>query len=100
MSSIVVYSTRKTQKLDRTGALKGEPFRIFNIHSVVQNFKKLKGDPLKTLKIFEKSFTMPKKTERGIFQHPFCRKITKNWKGDPSVKNFFSKKSLTEPKIL
>ena len=38
------------------------------------------GDPFMK-KVFEKSLTMPKKTERGpfgIFHYPFCRKISKN----------------------
>ena len=38
---------------------------------------------------------MPKKTKKGtfgIFQHPFCRKISKNLRGDPSVKKKLRKK--------
>ena len=45
---------------------------------------------------FEKSLTMPKKLKGGpfgIFQNPFCPKISKNCRWDPSVKkNFFEKK--------
>ena len=45
VSSILFYSTQKTQKLDRTGALKEWPFRIFNIHSVAK-YQKIEGDLL------------------------------------------------------
>ena len=45
---------------------------------------------------------MPKKTERGepfgIFQHPFCRKTSKN-AGGPFGKIFFEK-SLAVPKKM
>ena len=55
-------------------------------------------------KILKKSLTMPKKLKGGpfgIFQHPFCRKTQKKIEGGPfGEKYFFSKKSLTEPKIL
>ena len=55
-------------------------------------------------KKFEKSHNAEEKLKGGpfgIFQHQFCRKISKNWRGDPSVKKMvFRKKSLTEPKIL
>ena len=34
---------------------------FFNIHSFAEDFKKLKGDSLETLKIFGKSLTKPKK---------------------------------------
>ena len=46
-------------------------------------------------KKLEKSLTMPKKTERGafgIFQHPFCRKRSKNEGGPFGEKNIFEKK--------
>ena len=45
------------------GALKGGPFRIFQ-HPLLQNIKKMKGDPLVDKK-FLKSRTMPKKLEAG-----------------------------------
>ena len=35
----------------------------------------------------------------GIFQHPFCRKTSKN-AGGPFGENFFSKKSLAVPKKM
>ena len=34
----------------------------------------------------------------GIFQHPFCRKTSKNCKGDPLGKIFFLKKSHSAEK--
>ena len=94
----------KTQMLDRIGALKGNPLGFFNFSTFLwQNIKKLKGDPLESLKIF------PDKVSQ-------CRK---NWKGGPplwdfstsilsqNIKkierelwglNFFPKKCLTKPK--
>ena len=66
MSSILFYSTRKTQKLDRIGALKGGPFRIFQ-HFSHKTSKKLKGGLFGGKICFEKKV-------------PQCRK---NWKGRP-----------------
>ena len=84
------YSARKAQNMDRIGALKGRPFGIF------QHFcRKLKGDPLESLKNFRQSLTMPKKLKGapfGIFQHPFCHKTSKKREGGP-FEDFFSKKS-------
>ena len=40
--------------------VKGDPLGFFNIHSVAKH-QKIEGDPLKTLKNFEKSLTKPKK---------------------------------------
>ena len=55
---------------------------------------------LGTLSWKNESLTMPEKLKGGtleIFQHPFCRKISKNWRG-PFGEEFSLKKSLTEPK--
>ena len=63
MSSFLHYSTRKTQKLDRTSA--PGPFGFLNIHAVA-NIKKMKGHTLKTSKKFSKrSLTIPQKMKRG-----------------------------------
>ena len=59
---------------------------------------------LYSTRIFLKSLTMPKKTERGegpfgIFQHPFCRKTPKKIeKGTLWGKIVFPKKSLAMAK--
>ena len=44
--------------------VKGGPLGFFNIHSVAKHQKNRRGDPLKTLKKFEKSLTKPKKERR------------------------------------
>ena len=91
---------KKTQKLDRTGALKGDPFAFYNIHCC-KTSKKWKG-ALRKKNFFEKSLTMPEKNWKrgpfGIFQHPFCRKRSKHWRGDPSEKFCFEKKSRNAKK--
>ena len=42
---------------------------------------------------------MPKKTERGIFQHPFCRQTALEMKGDALGKTIAKKKSHCRKKI-
>ena len=52
-------------------------------------------DPLKSLNIFGKKSHNAEKNLKGlfvIFQHPFCRKTSKN-EGDPLVQKIFTKKS-------
>ena len=76
------YSTRKTLKLEQIGALNWGPFGILQLFSR-KTSKKLKEDPLKSLKFCQKSLTTRKKLKGGpfgIFQH-FCRKISKKNKG-------------------
>ena len=86
-SGAPVSQCRKTER--------EHPLKFFNIHSVAKhetieenkNFyfrekisqcrKKLKGGPF------------------GIFQHPFCRKTSKNCRGDP-LGNFFEKSRTTK----
>ena len=90
----------------RIGTLKGKTFSDFSTF-LSQNTTKLKGDPLKSLKIFRKSLRMPKK-QRGalwdfstsilsqnvkkIGRGPFVKKIEKSstmskktGSGDPLV---------------
>ena len=46
----------------------------------------------------EETLTVKKKLKGGpfgIFQHPFCRKTAKNWKGDPLRKKIPGKKSCS-----
>ena len=50
---------------------------------------------------FVKKVTMPEKLQGGpfgTFQHPFCRRTSKNLMGDPLGNGLFRKKSLTMPK--
>ena len=46
MSSILFRSTRKTQKLDRIGALKGGPLGFFNISVAKHQQNKIKWGTL------------------------------------------------------
>ena len=69
MSSILFYSTRKTQKLYGTGApavspwrAKGEPLGLFNIHSVA---KCQKRDPLGALENFPEKVSQCRKNLKG-----------------------------------
>ena len=65
MSSILLYSTRKTQKLDRIGAVNGDPFGFFNIYSVAKH-QKIEGGPFGEKLASKKKFhTVEKKLERG-----------------------------------
>ena len=48
------------------GALKGRPYGIFQ-HFCRKTSKKLKGDPLESLKFSPKSLAMPKKLKGGQF---------------------------------
>ena len=57
MSSILLYSTRKTQKLGRIGALKGG-----NICRKTST--KLKGGPFEVTKTIFEKVSMPKKAEK------------------------------------
>ena len=60
----------------------GELLKLFNIHSVSEHQKKLKGEPLG--KFFsKKSLTMPK-TERGTLQSLLVLYVTRK-----NIKNFF-----------
>ena len=67
-SKCQVFSSTGPEKPqgDRTGALKRGTFLgFFNIHSVAK-YQKNEGDPLETLKIFEKkSHNAPKKSKSG-----------------------------------
>ena len=64
MSSIIFYSTRKTQKLKRIGVLQEGTLSDFSTFPS-QNIKKNERE---SLKIFEQNLTMPKKLKGG----PFC----------------------------
>ena len=60
---------------------KGDPLGFFNIHSVAKH-RKNAGGPFGE-KNFRKKVSQCRKTERGTlwgFQHPFCRKTSKNWR--------------------
>ena len=50
--------------------------------------------------IFGKNLTVPKKNDGGgpfgIFQHPFCRKTAKKFKGGPFGENFFPQKKVSQ----
>ena len=72
---------------------------------MLQNFEKLKRDPLESLKKFRKknfkshsAQKSEKKRSFGIFQHQFCCKISNKLKGGPfgDIKKF--SKSLTKSK--
>ena len=54
VSSILFYSTQKTQKLDRIGALKGVPFWIFGLPFCRKTSKKWTGDSLEKKKLSKK----------------------------------------------
>ena len=57
------------------------------------------GDPFMEF-FFQKKVSQCRKNTKGgpfgIFQNPFCPKISKNWRWDPSVKIFFSKKKVSQ----
>ena len=83
----------------RSNALTTNPFAFFNIHCC----KTSKNWTVKKFgeKKFPKKFTMPKKLKGvpfGNFQHPFCRKTSKNWRGTLWGKNFGARKKVTMPK--
>ena len=63
---VFFYSTRKTRKLHPIGMLKGETFWNFQ-YFCCKTSKKMKG-PFEDIKIFSKSLTTPKRTER---RYPF-----------------------------
>ena len=85
--SAKVSQCRKTER--------GDPLRFFNIHSVAKHEK---IEENKNFYSREKISQCRKKTERvtlwpfGIFQHPFCRKTSKEMQGDTLGKFFFLKK--------
>ena len=70
---VFFFSTRKTQKLHRIGALKGGALG-FSISILSQNFKKNeRGKPLGRF-FRKKNFTMKKQTGRGSFSRAwYCR---------------------------
>ena len=69
------WGWRKKKKTSRDRPKSAPYLRLKNTkRKVSQCREKLKGGPF------------------GIFQNPFCPKISKNWRWDPSVKKKFSKK--------
>ena len=66
---------------------RGDPLEFINILSVAKYQKIRRGDSFETLKIFEKSRTVPKKIERGdpLESSGFVGyvKKVKNERGDP-----------------
>ena len=62
MSSVLSYSTQKTQNLDRSGALK----KFLNIHSVAKHEMNLRGT-LWRKNVTKKSHNTEKKSEMGTF---------------------------------
>ena len=66
---------------------RGDPLGFINIYSVAKYQKTRKGDSFETLKIFEKSRTVPKKIEREdpLVSSGFVGyvKKVKNERGDP-----------------
>ena len=84
------YSKIEKPKNGPSGALKGGHFR--NCQHFCRSWR---GDPLEKKQIFEKSLTMPKNWKGGpfgVFQHPFCRKTSKNWRGE----NFYFRKKISQ----
>ena len=83
-------------------AKRGDPFEFFNIHPLLQNIRKLKGEKNLVKKKFrKKSHNAENKMKGGffgIFQHPFCCKTSQNWKGH--FGEFFFRKNLTMPEKL
>ena len=76
---------------------RGDPLRFFNIHSVAKHEKIQEN---KYFPIREKISQCRKKLKGGpfgIFQHPFCRKTSKNARG-PFGKKKFEKKSRSAEK--
>ena len=71
---------------------RGDPLGFINIYSVAKYQKTRKGDSFETLKIFEKSRTMPNKKSKGdpLVSSGFVgsvRKVKKNERG-PFCTNF------------
>ena len=79
------FSFRKCRKVPKN--VKRDPLGFINIYSVAKYQKTRKGDSSETLKIFEKSRTMPKKNRVGdpLVSSGFVGyvKKVKKWKGDP-----------------
>ena len=67
VSRTLFYSTLKTLKLDRTGALKGEDLSDFLTSILWQNIKKLKKGPSGDNKNLSEKISQCHKTERGPF---------------------------------
>ena len=94
MSSIFFSSARKTQKLDRIGALKGGTLWGFSLF-LSQNINKIEVGPSEINLIFSKKSHNAKKTERGPFRI-FNISVAKHQKieGGPLKSfKFFRKKS-------
>ena len=64
MSSILFYSTRNTQNLDRIGALNGGPFGVFNVYSVAK-IKKNEGGPFEDIENFETKVSQCRKKQKA-----------------------------------
>ena len=97
MSKYSLLRYRKNPKVEPNWSTRGDTFRFF-IHSVANHQKKWRRGALLVKNFFEKSLTMPKNWKRGpfgIFQHPFCRKTPKNWRG-PSGEKIFSRKKVSQ----
>ena len=64
---------------------RGDPLGFITIYSVAKYQKTRKGDSFKTLKIFEKSRSMPKKKSNLLVSSGFVGygKKVKNERGDP-----------------
>ena len=88
-----VSQCRKTERRD--------PLGFLNTQCVVKYQRNWRGDPLKRKKFkkFRKKVSMPKNWKGGplgVFQHPFCRKTSKNWRENIH----FRKKNLSAEKKL
>ena len=85
----------------------GDPFEFFNI-SVAKHQQNWKGDPLKSLKIFEKSLTMQKELKGGpntrqqlLWKLFTSIMISVNLKGVTICSNYFFKvKSILDEIIV
>ena len=74
------------------------PIGLLNTQSVVKYQRNWRGDPLERKKIRKKKSHIAEKLKGGpfgVFQHPFCRKTSKNWKGKYFI---FGKKSHSAEK--
>ena len=86
-----VSQCRKTER--------GDPLRFFNIHSVAKHEK---IEENKNFHFREKISQCRKKLKGGafgIFQHPFCRKTPKKWRGAFVGKKVFFNKSHSAEKM-
>ena len=98
--SILFYGTGKIQKLNRIGAPEG---RLWNFSPILSQIIKKNWRGTFGEKNFLKKVSQCRKNKRGTIwdfsTSVLSENSKKNWRGDP-LGNFFSKKSLTEPKIL